>query len=517
MKDLRRLETMKISSILKKRPEKKVGSEEINEVFQVDGIPLWYFVKPLMFESMFLVRPFRNLMKFDKSAAKFKIRMIFVRKGLTINEKIKLMLSRFKTAETGKKDILFLAYTNQIFRGEKGESEFLGFNDVIRELKKQGINPLILIADPLSKNSFLKLKGHDNLLYGYIDSEIIKKSEKLARDLHRKWEELDEKIKMRIFSSHEGRYWLNTFLFSSEILSILIRNYLTFKKIIKKHDISVVHLAGLKGIYELALLGAVYKLDKMVLYTPHGYYRELGVGREFTKNVIFAVSGDEEKKRLLRLGIKKEHVFVTGSPFFDKVAEYRLKTKSKKGKTVALITNPLFKGHNVRKSEYFEYVHNFLDQIGRTKSVEKIIVKLHPGEDGFEYESIIKSLKLKNAEVVQKLEKEVLYSILRDSDLIVSYGSTTDIEGLMLDKNVIVIEGFKGDVARKDLYKRAVIQVEKDGNLKATVNKILDDKETQKRLKRKREKYLQKSFYKIDGKAHKRVADLIASLIKKSP
>jgi hypothetical protein len=118
-------------------------------------------------------------------------------------------------------------------------------------------------------------------------------------------------------------------------------------------------------------------------------------------------------------------------------------------------------------------------------------------------------------EVIQKPGKEVLYSILRDSDLLISFGSTADVEGLMLDKDVIVIEGFFADSYQKDLYKQAVVQIEKDGDLTSVIDKILNTSKMRDRLKRKRKKYLDQAFYKIDRKAHERIAKLIVRLTKK--
>ena len=108
-----------------------------------------------------------------------------------------------------------------------------------------------------------------------------------------------------------------------------------------------------------------------------------------------------------------------------------------------------------------------------------------------------------------------MYSVLRGSDLLISFGSTADIEGIMLGKDVIVIEGFLGERYRKDPYKKAVIQAEKDDDLMGIIDKVLNDKKLRGNLKQKRERYLKEAFYKIDGKTHERVADLIVSLIKK--
>lgn len=520
-----------IYSLLEKWPERKIDSKKFNEVFQVDGIPLWYFLEPLIKSQACLPKPFRSLarieeeIKINKTPSSLEtLKFVALRKGLAINEKIKLWISKSRKEfeKTGDRDVLFIAYTNQILKKPKKKLELLGFGDVVNTLKESGVKPLVLICDPFSKNSFFGLRKFDNLLYSYVDSNIIRESRKSSLKLAQKWRKLE---KTNFFTFQGKNYWKflkneMNFLFSREVLFTLIKYYLTFKKIIGKHDIRLVYLTGLIGFYESAILGAACKLDKKIVYSPHGYggyIVPLRIREELLKHTLFAASGGEEKKKLLKLGIKAKNIFLTGSPFFDKIAEYKSQEiKKKTEKTVTLLPTALVEHKFIEKNEYFNYIRRYLMQISKVKNVKKVIIKLHPAEKyKSEYESIVKSLKLINVEIVQRPEKEFLYSVLRDSDLLISFGSTTDIEGLMLDKDVIVIEGFMGESHRRDLYKEAVVQVERDDDLTGIIDKVLNDKKLHNSLKQKRGKYLKKAFYKINGKAHERVANLIVSLIKK--
>ncbi len=507
---------------------KKVDSQKFNEVFQVDGIPLWYFLEPLL-KAPQIPKPFRSLDGIEKDAKEDKppssldsLELLILRKGLTLNEKLKIWLSSAKVKKSrgsGATDILFLAYTNQLFE-KNSQLEFLGLGDVIKDLKKLDIEPLVLICDPISRNSLFRLKKFENLLYSYIDSEIIEESKKMSQELAKKWKKVDKKS---LFTHNGKNYWKfieseMNFLFSQEIMKTIIKYYLTFKKIIKKHDIKLIYLTNIIGIYESALFGAACKLDKKILYSPHGYggYAvPLYLREEFYSKLIFAASGNEERKKLLKLGIKSRDIFITGSPFFDKIVEYKSKKEEENlGKTVTLLPTALVEYKFIGKNEYFDHIRKYLMQISKVKNIKKIIIKLHPSEKyKSEYESIVKSLKLTNVEIIQRPGKEFLYSVLKDSDLLLSFGSTADIEGLMLSKDVVVIEGFLSN--REDPYKKAVMQVEKDDDLTSTLDKVLNDKNVRNDLKIKREKYLKEAFYKVDGKAHERVADLIVSLIRK--
>jgi UDP-N-acetylglucosamine 2-epimerase len=304
------------------------------------------------------------------------------------------------------------------------------------------------------------------------------------------------------------------------MLATLITYYLTFKKIIQKHEIKVVYLVSLGGFYESLLLGAAYKLDRKVVHSPHGYGdRYFIVHKKLIKNVSFIAAGNEDRRRLLKLKIKDENVLVVGSPFFDKIPEYRKRRQKIDKKTVVLLTQPLVEEGHVEEKIYFNCVRRFLTQINKVGEVGKIIIKLHPREKFKQkYESITESMGLGNTEVTQASGKEALYSILNKSDLLISYGSTTDIEGLIFDKDVINIDGLKrgplAELAKRDKYRVAVLAIDKDEDLAGTVTKMFTDKRLVERLRQKRREYVADYFYKVDGKAHERVADRIKILVR---
>jgi hypothetical protein len=526
----------RVLKVIERWADRETNSKKFNEVFKVDGIPVWYFLGSLL-KGAYLPRPFKTSAEIEEEMRsnrtptgfgdlKSNLIHLGLRKGLWINERIKWRISSAKRKKAGEKDVLFLGYTNEVTQGKRGELRPIGFHDVIDTLNERGVKPLVLFCDPISANSFGGLLKFENLLYSYIDPEIIKESRKLSRELNQEWKKISEGKKAELFTFDGKKYWrfmkseLN-FLFSREMLATLITYYLTFKKIVESHKIKLIFLVSLGGFYESLLLGVAYKLNKKVIYSAHGYGgRYFIVSGKLVENVFFAAWGNEEKGKLLRLGIKKENIFITGSPLFDIIAKYKSKKeKPKTGKVTTLITQPLVEDKYVGKREYFNYIQKFLIQIAKVKNIAQIIIKLHPREKyKSHYESIAKSLGLKNVSVTQELGKDALYSILGGSDLLVSTGSTTDIEGMMLDKDVVVIEGLtKGplaELAKKDRYRKAVVVIDKDDDLASMITKIFTNKDLRKTLRQKRHKYLVNSFYRTDGKAHERVADLILRLIK---
>lgn len=527
-----------VLTVIEKLPEREIDGKKFNEIFQIDGIPVWYFFESLI-KLQYLPEPFRSLVEIEsemrkgrapaQGSLKSKLAQFGLRKGLRLNEGIKWFIASSRKPRGGEKDVLFLGYTNQAVR-IRGELRPAGFHGVIDALKGRGVRPIVLFCDPLTKKRFKipldsrRLLEFPDLLYSYVDAETIKESKLLAHELNQKWGEIDEKKKAELFAFDGRSYWqflkdeLN-FLFSREMMTVMITYYLTFKKIIEKHEIKVIFLTALGGFYETLLLGVAHKLNKKVVLSSHGYGSWFFIVREkFLKNVYFAAWGDEERKKLMKQGIKKEKIFVTGPLFFDEIPRYKKKKEAKRArKTVTLLTALIVEAKHMGGKEYFDYVRKFLDQINKVKNVAKIVIKLHPLEKyKSQYESVAKSLGLRNVEITETAGKGPLYSLLSDSDLLVSFGSTADIEGLMLDKNVIVIDGLirgaPAEIQKKDKYRKAVLNLDKNSHLARAITKVLYNKDLQKKLKRERENYLRDSFYRIDGKAHERVADLIARL-----
>jgi len=524
----------KTFNIIEKWSERKVNSKKFNEAFQVDGIPLWYFIEPSV-KALYFPKTFKILAKIEENIEnnkipsffdnmRFNISSFILRKGLMINEKIKLLISRSKQESVGDKDVLFVVYTNQISEsGKKIEYAMLGY--LVDTLKKIKIRPLVLVCDPFSKNSFFKILKYENTICSYVTPEAIKESKKKSEELNRKWKTLDEKTKIKLFTFQGRNYWkffkneIN-FLFSKEVVFNLIKYYLTFKHIIKKHDLKMAYLLGDAGFIETPTCLAFYKLNRMMLSQLCADWAGYPLlKKEFCENVFFTTT-HAGKEKLLRWGAKNRNIFKTGSPTLDKIVQFKKRKIPKKAKkTISLLTTAIEQDGLIEEKEYFGIIRKVLVQINNAKNIGKIIIKLHPRDTHIsEYASIVKSLNLKNVEILRnppsgvQYTKDFLYSVISDSDLIVSFTSSIDVESLLLDKNVInieVIEDF-----RNFEYKKATITIEKDDNLTRVINKVLSDKNLQEKLKREREEYLKKSFFKVDGKAHERTANLIRRLIK---
>ena len=515
--------------MIQKLHEKKLDSKSFGDLFQVDGIPLWHFFQGFI-NSSFLPEPFKPLWMIEKEiksgvlphqdGAKTKLSAFALKIGLLLNEKLKYGIARSsrKTPRQEKRDVLFVALTNQVSR-KNGKIEFFEWGGVLKSLKRyRRIKPIILIGDPFSKNSLFKLRVYDLLIYHYTTPNIIKKSEQLAGGLNHKWRFLDEKSKRKLFTIRGRDYWKffernMDILFSKEFLSMLVMYYLTSKEILLKHDIKVIYLTSFTNFYDLSLLAAARKLGRKVVYSSHGYTRGTVGGWKLLENVVFAAGGEEHKKELVKSGIKKENIVVTGFPFLDEVAHRRKKKLGGAKKTVSLLTTTILESKFMNKERYFKLIMEAMTQLKRVPEIEKIIIKLHPAEKyRSEYEKIIRSLGLNNVEIVQTPGRGPLYSVISSSDLLVGFGSTAVLEGLLFDKDAIHLKQLESRPVFE--FESATYSVKRMDELADAVKSLLNDKKVKRNLKQRRAKYLQRAFYKVDGGASGRVAKLIASLVK---
>lgn len=519
-----------VLGLLEGVPEKRIDSEKFDDIFQLDGIPLWFFMRPLIYSS-FLPSPFVPLRNIEKEIEKnelpsgserlkLKIKSYFVKRAFSLNEKIKYGISRSGKREiwpSGKKEVLFIASTDKI-SVKNGKIEYLEFEKILDSLKQNKTSYLVLAGEPFSKNSFFKLNSYGPLVYDYITLAIIEESRRISEDLHDKWKAMGDENKIKLFTNGGKNYWKffaadMGLLFSKEVLFSLALYYLTFKEIFQKHGVKVVYLTDVTNFYGLAALASANKLGGRVVYSPHGYTRGPVKAWGLMKNAVVAAGGDELRRDLIKAGIPEKNIVVTGYPFLDEIVRYKKERPSGDKKTVTLLTTIAVESGFIGREEYFKVIRETLSQIKKVEEVEHVTIKLHPNEKFKSgYESAIKDAGLENAEVIQRGGKETLYSLLRDSDLLLGYGSTAVLEGLMMDKDAIHLEMLETRPVFE--FKEATISVKKTGDLGKTVKRILTDERERKKLKARRDGYLKKAFYKIDGKSHERVAKLIKSLVK---
>jgi hypothetical protein len=516
---------------LKKFSNRPLGSGTINEVFQIDGIPLWWFLEPMIYS--YLPSPIRSVAQMDAGiSANAKsggspFSSLLLKSKIAVNEKLKALFADGTENNTGGSELMFFGYTNYATSDSDGKLQFVWFYNIVKVLCEKGHNPLVITCDPISRNSLFKLGRYENVIYRYIDSAIVRESRRISRELCEKWKNLIEDEKSQLFTLNGRCYYVflkDDFdtIFSEAIIGLVAKYYLTFKKIIEDHRIEVAYLNALYGFYDVALLGACYKLNRKAVFSPHGYAGDIGcfdLDRKVTGNVLYEnlylmVQNEADRSALAKTSVKNENIFVTGLPLFDSVVDYRDRKRSSDKKTVAFLTNTSVEDKVMAKDEYFRYIRTYMSQIKNIGNL-RLIVKMHPVErNKEEYVKILKSLGIDDFEVVQTSDKKTLYKILSESDIIVGFASTVMIEALMLGKTPIVIEGFF-ERLNNVAYKEATFRIQKNGNVADAITRLLTNADLQQEFKSARDEYLHEYFDNLDGGASFRIAMLLDRLLER--
>jgi len=135
-----------------------------------------------------------------------------------------------------------------------------------------------------------------------------------------------------------------------------------------------------------------------------------------------------------------------------------------------LLTVPLVKQSNLTKKEHEIFITSIIKQIQKIPHTN-LTIKLHPIENNLkDYQAIIKPFK--NVTVIK--ETPSLPHLMMENDILICFGSTTVVEALILDKNVILLTNPKFDSPFTKILQRskAVIEVADMTNLPQEILKL---------------------------------------------
>ncbi|MFC1674588.1 CDP-glycerol glycerophosphotransferase family protein [Candidatus Omnitrophota bacterium] len=142
-----------------------------------------------------------------------------------------------------------------------------------------------------------------------------------------------------------------------------------------------------------------------------------------------------------------------------------------------------------------------------------LVIKLHPADNNQRLVySICKETGIKNVSVIKNIN---LPDLIAASELLITLYSTTGLEAIMLDKPLIIANLSK---IRTDIVpyvsSGVAVGVYRQEDIAIAVRDILNNKSLQQRLKAAREKFIPEHIQHFDGRATKRLADMIREMIR---
>jgi glycosyltransferase involved in cell wall biosynthesis len=235
-----------------------------------------------------------------------------------------------------------------------------------------------------------------------------------------------------------------------------------------------------------------------------------------------AVMGDYTKNLLLSRGIDNSKIVITGEPRWDSFVSFRkfdmknnkLVTKydlNPTKKNILLTTTPLVESKMWTEKDREYYITNIIKAIQKRKEFH-LLIKLHPRDTSEAYENIIKKHGLnKQCSIFHTVSTSEL---IKCCDLLLVHICTTALEAMILNKPVIAVD-FKYTTAEIPYVKDgAAIGVDYPEDLLKSIENALFDPVTKRALRKASEKFVYKCAYKQDGKASKRVADLVFEMLE---
>ncbi len=493
--------------------DKKIRYKSLNDILTYDGRAIWWFFK-LMFTADNIpkgIGSFDDLVRFQGFTLKQKINSLVLRKLMKYNELLKIRCSRPEKKEvfSGKKRILFFTHTNALTMKDDCV-EIDKINDLYSlMLKDRDVEPVLSVVQPLSFRFSRKLPDFSNLAYSFADKGIIETAKKESVKLRKKWIEARKKL---IFSGKEKKIFAILenaidFYLSREMIFLIILYYLAFDRLLKQKNIDGVVFYSASGIITRCALAAAEKngIKSYILQHAMGLYYD----NPDALNARHLVIGEEYKEIMSSLGVKRENIFVVGPLFLNKLKEAeRVQTKGKKG--ILVVTNTFVENNLLPFNEYFLFIDKLVKSLSKTGM--NISFKLHPREKyAGRYEKILLSNKVKGKVYTGK-DKEGLYSLIKESKVVVGFFSTSLVETALLGVpsiqiNLIDQKTFFSPVLHDRLL---IVHVSKDENFGVLVKDIMKNKVNPQ----DRQKFIKKYIFKLDYKAQNRALAVIKGDLK---
>ena len=237
------------------------------------------------------------------------------------------------------------------------------------------------------------------------------------------------------------------------------------------------------------------------------YYEEIHKKQLDTRPTAFAVLCEYAKNEISKRGIEPASIHVTGQPAFDKHLWYLVHTdRSDVCKRFGIDSNKtlitFMSQPNVEREAVFKSLMEAIKRIDSHKV--NLIVKLHPNEDGQIQQVIMHDMGIAGILLVKNIDARELLAV---SDLIITVSSTTGLEAAVMGKSLVYL-----NVTDKEDYIPFAdmgigIRCTDSDELYSVLKQIVIDK--------KYPHLTNIAKYKSDGKAAKRVGELIQKIANK--
>jgi len=222
---------------------------------------------------------------------------------------------------------------------------------------------------------------------------------------------------------------------------------------------------------------------------------------------------------LIKEGLNKEKLVVTGNPYWDKlyhkILEKKTQDRERNDKIrILLATDPLVEHGIWKAQERDSFLENLLRELKKDDNIF-LSLKIHPSsESKIYYEKLLKRLKINTA----VFQTEDTWNIINDYDIILSYGTSSLHTEIAVVGIKMIFLDFGFNFPMMPLVEEGI----KSGHLKKCTElidllpMIHDFVKHEIILKDSFLKERERHFFKFDGKSGERAAKIILKIIDSS-
>lgn len=244
-------------------------------------------------------------------------------------------------------------------------------------------------------------------------------------------------------------------------------------------------------------------------------FKIFGFGWGTGGSTMIAAMGNYAEEFLLSKGISPDKIVVTGYTLLDELPEsYTQGDKSSilrdfsidQGRPLVLwLTQPFVEDRIIKAKDREALVSSVLSAISGTSM--QLIIKLHPRESLREYIKIVSELDKSNTVIVKDYDLDALVA---SSDVVLTSYSTAGLLAILYNKQLVVLDFFPIPV--ENIYSQGIgIVVKTIEELSDTLSDIIKNPNN-KNIYDDKNDFIYNHLYKLDGRASKRIAQLILNL-----
>lgn len=393
---------------------------------------------------------------------------------------------------------------------------FRDINDImpwIREMKDD--NEVLVVGLDMKWEKNYREKGINyQFFWGYIDRQTAKAINHGIKNLPAKWSKLKSIVGfnesiiycgLSVWSLLEPRIaYLFQFRFAE-----LIEYAETFSRIVDVEKPDIIVTTGDRSDFVKIILSIGRNMGIPTLIVQHGAVEDHPVYGPIYADKM-AVTGEAMKNVLIKRGVDPEQLVITGQPRYDNLFKKSFNKEkllrelgiSADKKIIVLTTQPVSNEEN-------ELLLSAVTAAMKELPEAELIIKLHPDEKHKWYQRVINNLNCK-AVIVKDTD---IFELLNACEVMITLYSTTALEAMILDKPVITINLMNMPERMPYAESGAAIGVYRAEDIAPAVKRAMYDEETKKKLEAGRKKFVYEQAYLVDGKASRRVADLIIKMI----